>query len=204
MNEGKSKGITTELLCEAYISSLGYNVSIPIGEDCKYDFIADIKGKLIRVQVKTCKENENGISISTKSITTSGKENVIHLYSKEEIDFFATFYNHKCYLIPIEECEGNRTKSLSFSGKRVNEQIPLFIDNFTAETIIEKIKNNETFKKTENTFKVFQYDLKGNLINSFSSYAEAGKYIGKSSSHISSCARGKRKTAYGYKWSINS
>ena len=46
MVNSKAKGITTELLCQAYLSSLGYNVSVPIGEDCRYDMILDVDGKL--------------------------------------------------------------------------------------------------------------------------------------------------------------
>jgi len=44
MTETKAKGLTNELLCEAYLTSLGYNVSIPLGEECRYDLILDIKG----------------------------------------------------------------------------------------------------------------------------------------------------------------
>ena len=28
---------------------------------------------------------------------------------KEEIDFFATSYNKKCYLVPVEECSVEKT-----------------------------------------------------------------------------------------------
>ena len=47
MVETKIKGLTTELLCQAYLTSLGYNISIPIGEDCRYDMILDLNGKLL-------------------------------------------------------------------------------------------------------------------------------------------------------------
>lgn len=203
MVETKARGLSNELLCQAYITSLGYNISVPLGEDCRYDFIMDIKGILKRVQVKSCVENENGLSFSTKSITTSGKENIVHLYSKEEIDFISIYYEHQCYLIPIELFEGQRQCSLSFTGKKVNINQPLFIEDFKAEIIIDAILNNKSYKKGDNDFIVYQYDLQDNLIASFSSYADAGKSLGKSSSHISSCARGLRKTAYGYKWALS-
>ena len=202
MVQSKAKGLSNELLCQAYIISLGYNVSVPIGEDCRYDFIMDINGILKRVQVKSCTEKENGISFSAKSITTSGAKNVIHLYSKEEIDFISVYYNNQCYLVPIELFEGQRQCSLSFSGKKVNAIQPLFIENFRAEKIINEILENKIYSKEENNFIVYQYDLQDNLINSFSSYAQAGKSLGKTSSHISACARGLQKTAYGYKWTL--
>ena len=48
------------------------------------------------------------------------------------------------------------------------------------------------------------YDLEGNFIQSFPSFAAAGRFLKKtrSSQHIQECAIGKRKTAYGYVWKI--
>lgn len=201
MVETKIKGLTTELLCQVYLTSLGYNISIPIGEDCRYDMILDLNGKLLRIQVKTCQEEENRISFRTCSITTSGKENITHKYTKDQIDLIATYYNDQCYLIPIEECEGMKGRSLVFSPEKTNAIKPLYIKDYTAEIILNKILNNEQIKK-EDDFIVYQYDLNNNLLNQFSSYAEAGTSINKPSSHISQCARGLRKTAYGFIWSL--
>ena len=49
MNETKRKGLTTELQCQLYFTELGYNVSVPLGEDCKYDMIVDFNGILKRI-----------------------------------------------------------------------------------------------------------------------------------------------------------
>jgi group I intron endonuclease len=51
--------------------------------------------------------------------------------------------------------------------------------------------------------KVIQYDLHGNLIKTWYSCAEAARNLCDScrGGHINRCARGERKTAYGYKWS---
>lgn len=202
MVQTKAKGLATELLCQAYLTSLGYNISIPIGEDCRYDFILDINGSLQRIQVKSCQETENGLTFSTRSITTSGHHNINHPYTKEEIDFISIYYNDQCYLIPVEEFEGKLSRSLSFTGKKVNEITPLFIEDFTAENIIYKIQNNQKIIKTEDDFIIYQYDLNNQLINTFKTYSEAGKSLNKTSSHISACARGLRKTAYGYIWRL--
>lgn len=49
---------------------------------------------------------------------------------------------------------------------------------------------------------VYQYDLNNNFIQEFESAAAAGRALGKErgGSHISACATGKAKTAYGYIW----
>lgn len=47
---------------------------------------------------------------------------------------------------------------------------------------------------------VVQLSKEGNIINTFNSINEAGEYLGKNPSHISSCCTGKRKTAFGFVW----
>ena len=54
MTDSKRKGLVTELQCQTYLTNLGFNVSVPLGEDCSYDLIVDIEGLLLRIQVKTC------------------------------------------------------------------------------------------------------------------------------------------------------
>ena len=48
---------------------------------------------------------------------------------------------------------------------------------------------------------VIQYALDGSYINEFPSATEAERLLGVKGKHISCCCNGKRKTAYGYKWS---
>jgi len=120
----KAKGNLTELQCITAFYELGYQVSIPYGENSRYDFIADINGKLIRVQVKTasiCKDTEGAISFSTRSTRINSTQNISHSYTKEEIDYFATYWENKCYLIPINETASTK-KTLRFNPPK-NGQI---------------------------------------------------------------------------------
>lgn len=50
--------------------------------------------------------------------------------------------------------------------------------------------------------RIGQYSLDGELLQIFASTKEAAKFLNKSQGNISSAANGKRKTAYGYKWSF--
>jgi len=53
-----------------------------------------------------------------------------------------------------------------------------------------------------NSRKIYQYDLQGNFIQTFSSCNESAQSLSKKShSLIARCARGERNTAYGFKWS---
>ena len=112
----KEKGNLTELQCITAFYKLGYQVSIPYGENSRYDFIADVNGKLIRVQVKTSNTKraaQGAISFATASTRVNSTTNITHKYTKNEIDYFATYWEDKCYLIPIEET-ASREKTLRF------------------------------------------------------------------------------------------
>lgn len=200
MNEMKIKGLSTELACQLFFTQLGYNVSIPLGEDCRYDMIVDFDGILCRIQVKTCHLNDTqtGIEFATRSTQVNTSETKTKSYSKEEIDYFATIYNNKCYMVKVEEC--STSKTLRFDNKRVNLTPVSFIEDYEAEKQISKIINGEDEIIIEN--KIYQYDLRNNLLNSFSNCYEAAKFLGDASknAHINQAVRGIRKTAYGYKW----
>lgn len=126
MLDPKQVGNLTELQCITSFYELGYKVSLPYGENSRYDFIADIDGILIRVQVKTCRVKDDGsvISFPCRSTRVNSTKCVHRRYSKDEIDYFCTYYNNQCYLIPVEEC--CEEKKLRFSapknnqGKRIN------------------------------------------------------------------------------------
>ena len=63
-------------------------------------------------------------------------------------------------------------------------------------------KDFEGLKSKERLI-ISQYDLEGNLINTYSSLAEAAKAVNGKWQSIQRVCDGKRKTTYGYKWSRN-
>lgn len=136
----KQLGNTTELLCIVSFYKLGYSVSIPYGENSRYDFIADIKGKLIRIQVKSSKSRDGGNSFcfSCRSSRINGKEAINKKYSKSEIDYFATYINNNCYLIPVEECSCSKTLRFGKCGNNQETSIN-FHENYLLDTQIKKI-----------------------------------------------------------------
>ena len=103
------KGTITELKCKLYFLELGYTVSTPENPD-RYDFILDIGEKLLKIQVKTSHSNGEKIMFETCSshITREGASRKSY---KNQIDYFCTWFENECYLIPVEEC-GSREKSL--------------------------------------------------------------------------------------------
>lgn len=109
----KQLGNVTEVQVMLGFLQLGYNVLTPYGDCERYDFVADVNGKFVKIQVKSSKASDDGtkFSFNTASTHYSDGKCVHHSYSKEDIDYFATVYNNQVYLIPVEECS-SRSQSL--------------------------------------------------------------------------------------------
>lgn len=137
----KEKGNLTELQCLTTFYSYGYKVSIPYGENCRYDFILDTGKKLLRVQVKTSrplKNEEDGFVFSTASTRVNSSKNIRNYYTKEEIDCFSTFYLGKCYLIPVEEV-GKSEKKLRFKYPTNGQKKGISLaQNYEFEKVIKR------------------------------------------------------------------
>ena len=105
-------GKLTELKVLTYVTELGYSISIPFGDKDRYDQIWDVNGKLLRIQIKTSRwKNEQQKSIIFSCKTSYARSSGVrqHIYTKDAIDFFATYWNDKVYLIPVEECSSEKT-----------------------------------------------------------------------------------------------
>ena len=134
-------GNLTEINCLKAFTELGYGVSIPFGDCLRYDLIVDINNKLYKVQCKTANSNyisEGYITFRCDNTTTKNGTTVHNSYTKDEIDFFATYYDNKCYLIPVGEC--SREKKLRFTPPK-NGQIQnvSFAEEYELTRMVKKL-----------------------------------------------------------------
>ena len=104
------KGRLTEIKVATFFLELGYIISTPI-IPCQYDFLLDVNNKIYKLQVKTCRSVEGGIEFNTSSITHNSLGYTKRIYASSMVDFFCTYYNDNCYLIPFNEC-GSKAKKL--------------------------------------------------------------------------------------------
>lgn len=77
------------------------------------------------------------------------------------------------------------------------------VHDILTERNVDIISSDQVCQKTNGKI-VNQYSLDGEYIQSFPSATAAVRALGKAKSnsgHISEACRGKRKSAYGYKWS---
>lgn len=108
----QQKGTLTELHCILDLTELGIRTLTPTDDAAKYDVVADINGKFIRIQCKTStwatdtNFSKSAFYISTCCQTTNTKQTVRHMYSKDDIDYFYTYFQGQGYLVSIEEATG--------------------------------------------------------------------------------------------------
>lgn len=133
------KGTITELKCKTYFLELGYMVSTP-ESPVRYDFILDTGEKLLKIQVKSSHLDElnEKIVFKTSSTHITSNGNIRSDYKNDNIDYFCTWYNNECYLIPVNEC-GKDKKYLRLVPTR-NGQVKniSFAKDFIAKEILNK------------------------------------------------------------------
>ena len=105
MKDTVRKGNITELKVQLRLLEMGYNVFVPIGDGNKIDLIAIKDGSIDRIQVKTSRMCRNvyifNAYSTSRTRSLNGKKPKVK-YTKNDIDYMATFKNEEFYLIPIE------------------------------------------------------------------------------------------------------
>jgi hypothetical protein len=132
-------GTVTELKCITYFIELGYVVSVPQNQ-CRYDIIIDTGNNFLKVQVKTCNTTRNPGSITFSTCAShyiQGKHTHTS-YQDDNIDYFCTYYNNECYLVPVSEC-GHREKCLRFSMPKSGQTKNIsFAKDYIASEVLKR------------------------------------------------------------------
>ena len=140
----KEIGNLTELQCITGLYELGCDISLPFGNSQKYDLIMDYKGKLYKVQIKHAKDEYTLGEVTHFSFKTRWQGHNANgytqtSYTKDDIDFFATYHRGKVYLIPVEECSG-ATKTIRYVPPRNGQRIGInFAEDYLAEEVLKKL-----------------------------------------------------------------
>lgn len=137
----KEKGNLTELQCLVAFAEQGIKTSIPYGENCRYDFIIDVNNILLKIQCKTSHSitSQEGFEFNCKSVNVTNKGCFESRYTKEEIDYFATYFNGKCYLVPVEECKTTKILRYCYPKNGQKKGITL-ASNYELEKVIKQFE----------------------------------------------------------------
>lgn len=104
LRDTKSVGDLSELIVALELARAGYSVSMPLGENQRYDLIIDDGDKLSRVQVKTGRLRRGAILFNTYSSHCHRKGVACRPYT-DQIDFFGIYCPEvsSVYLVPIAD-----------------------------------------------------------------------------------------------------
>lgn len=108
----KQKGNLAELKVATDLANRGCCISIPFGEDCDYDLVADFEGILHRVQVKYTESDGQVILMRCRSHSlTKGKVRQTKYYTAEMVDWIAVYdqTSDRCYYLPATELGSGRS-----------------------------------------------------------------------------------------------
>jgi hypothetical protein len=124
----KRKGDLAELEVAADLAKRGCRISIPFGEDCNYDLIADYEGRLHRVQVKHVRSDGRIILVPCRSHSlTNGKVRVVKHYTSAMVDWIAVYdcTSERCYYCPSRELGvvGRSTLTLRLQPARNGQRL---------------------------------------------------------------------------------
>lgn len=97
----KGIGCISEAALLTALVQAGYVVSVPWGDNARYDLIADNNGSLQRIQVKTGRVKNGCIVFKVTSVDT--RTRVTSDYHGDA-DYFGIFVPelNRCYLVPVE------------------------------------------------------------------------------------------------------
>ena len=107
------------------LQDAGYAISVPFGENTRYDLVIDNGTRLERVQCKTGRFRKGAIRFATCSTYAHHKEpRLPHRDYVGEIDSFAVYCHstNAVYLVPIKDVSTAREGSLRVDAARNNQK----------------------------------------------------------------------------------
>ena len=139
----KNIGNIGEAKVLAKFVELGIPVYLPFGDNEKADLIAEFNGKLNKIQVKTSTKAEDGkIMFSLVSSTMHRKNGTKHIYTSDEIDYFACYNiaRDKIFLFKVDETP-NTTITIRYETSKNNQVQGV---RFEEDYLIDNILHVET------------------------------------------------------------
>lgn len=126
LSENIIKGQLIELKVQEEFIRYGFDISVPNYNASKYDLLVDTGKELLKIQIKkSIGKTEHSFTFPcTSQNVRSNSDSTKHKYTKDEIDYFATVWKDKVYLIPVDET--SKVKTLRDDGS---------FDNYLVENI---------------------------------------------------------------------
>ncbi|MBI4253344.1 hypothetical protein HY623_04195 [Candidatus Uhrbacteria bacterium] len=129
----KTKGTLAELKVASHLIADGWRVLFPLGENNRYDLVAEKDGCFVRIQVKYVTPKNNGLDINCSS---SNNWSILQ-YKPEEIDYLAIHdpVNDSIYFIPVAEINKYKFKLRLAKSKNKQERGIHYAEHYTSLVI---------------------------------------------------------------------
>lgn len=125
------KGIEAQLRAELRANELGYIVSKPTTECCRYDMIIDDGMSLKRIQVKYCDhapaDADGSVHVEFRKCSNNGKERPC--YTEKEVDAVVVFVapiKRFCY-IPIDVVANKTSINLRYQSPKNGQRAGVYM-----------------------------------------------------------------------------
>lgn len=136
----KDKGNIGEAIVLAEFIKRHIQVSIPFGDNARYDLIAEFNGKLNKIQVKYCGQiTENNSFICPCASSTNHTTNKHLTTYDNDVDYMAFYIASidKLLLVPIEQLVGKKTITFRLEPPKNGQKVGInLIDDYLLDKII--------------------------------------------------------------------
>lgn len=103
----KTKGTVSEQFIIAHLMSFGFDVSVPVGDNLRYDLIVDDGEELHRLQSRTGRFRNGCVVACLVSSRLNSKTMYKKFFTENDIDFFAIYYENNVYILPISNANNS-------------------------------------------------------------------------------------------------
>lgn len=138
----KTKGNIGEAMALAEFTKRNVQVSIPFGDNARYDLIAEFNGKLNKIQIKYCNQfNKSGSIACPCASSTNHTTNKNFTTYENDVDYFCFYLAewNKIVLVPIEKIGDNkRTISFRLDKPKNNQNNVNLVEDYEFDKIIIK------------------------------------------------------------------
>lgn len=136
----KDKGNIGESIVLTEFIKRGIQVSIPFGDNTRYDLIADFNGKLNKIQVKYCNQLSETGSVSCPCASSTNHTTNKHLSTYENDVDYICFYLacwDEVIIVPIEQIGTKKTISFRLDKPKTTNQFSVnLVEDYSFDKIL--------------------------------------------------------------------
>lgn len=111
LNDNLVKSQIIQLKVQEEFLRYGFDISIPAFNTSRYDLLVDTGKEILRIQTKKSIGIDDGafrFHCTSQNVNVN-TDKTRHKYTDDEVDYFATVWKDKVYLIPLEQTANSKT-----------------------------------------------------------------------------------------------